>query len=184
MMNDVRDHVAPVETTGKTEKIVAALIVALGFVAVGVFAYETGGRGIPQPKVAAVHEQAPPPAPLADATTSVTPPQSTAELPPLPDLPAAAPAVKDSAPKAAAAKTASQPAPTPSVRVARAPSPAPQAPAAPPPVVAEAAPAVAPPVVNIPEPAAPQESPAPVSAPAQEAPAPDVAAPPDSAPPQ
>src|SRR6267142_880464 len=58
MMNDVRDHVAPVETTGKTEKIVAALIVALGFGAVGVFAYETG-QGTPQPKVAAVHEQVP-----------------------------------------------------------------------------------------------------------------------------
>src|SRR5262245_40381398 len=132
MMNDVRDHVAPVETTGKTEKIIAAAIVAVGFAAVGVFAYET--QGMPQPKVAAVHEQAPP-APLADVPTSLTPPQSTAEVPPLPDLPAAAPAAKESTANTPA-KTASQPTPTPSVRVARAPSPAPQAPAAPPPAIA------------------------------------------------
>jgi len=184
MMNDVRGQITPVETTGKTEKIVAALIVALGFVAIGAVAYETGS-GNSQPKQVAAHEQVPAPAPQTDVASSA--PQSTADLQPTPDVPAAAPAPKAAAPteKAAALtlkapeKTPSEAKPTPPVRVARAPDSAPQAPAAQPGVSAEASAQIAAPAEKIPEQAAPQEfsPPPPASAPTQEAPAREAAEP-------
>lgn len=177
MMNDVRGNITPVETTGKTEKIVAAVIVALGFGAVAAFAYETGS-GTSQPKqVAAAHEQIPPSAPQVDVGPSA-PSQSTADLQSPADVPAAAPTPKSPTEKDAALtqkapKIPSEAKPTPAVRVARAPTPnsTVPAPAVQPPVSAEASPEFAARAENIPEQPAPHDSNTsrPVSAPSQEA---------------
>src|SRR6185436_10061146 len=187
MMNDVRGHISPVETTGKTEKIVAAMVVALGFGAVGAFAY-FGGNSPPK-QIAAVQEQVPVPAPQIDAAANVPPP-STGELQPTPDLPVIAPPPKATAPteKAAAltkapAKAPAEAKPAPSTRVARVQVPDPTPAPAPPSVAAEAA-VVAAPAEIAPAPAAPQEAPVVESAPAEQAPAAEAAEPPAPAAPQ
>lgn len=166
MMNDLREGPMPPAEMGNTAKIVAALVVALGFGAMGVYSYETGTWNSP-PKQVVASKDVPPPAPLDNATPSDAAPQSAADLPPAPP-----PAPVKDVPAQAPAKAASAAAPPVRVARAQAPEPAlPQSPAAQPP--APAASEVATPAANIPEPPAAQNtvtSP-PVSAPTQETPA-------------
>jgi hypothetical protein len=176
-MDDVRGHVTPVET-GIKEKIVAALIVAVGFGAIGAYAYESGAMSSQIKQVAAVEQVAPPAPQPTEASSVVPPPQATAALPSPLDLPLApaekAPAKNENA----RAQTPSQAAPTPPVRVARAQAPTPSI-QAPSPVSAEAAPAE-----TIPAQPAPQGSIAspPANAP-QDAPAPEAVEQPTTTPP-
>jgi hypothetical protein len=123
MMNDARDIQTPPVEVGNNGKIIAAVAVALGFVAMGAFSYESGTwNSSPKQIVAAKSVTAPAPAPLASAEPSVTAPSPTNDLPPLPEKSAEA--------KPAPAATA--PAKTPPMRIARAQIPAvtPQVPAA------------------------------------------------------
>jgi hypothetical protein len=165
MMNDLREAPMPPAEMGSTPKIVAALVVALGFGAMGAYSYETGTWNSP-PKQVVASKDVSPPAPLDNATPSDAALQSSADLPP-----AALPApVKDVPATQAPAKAAAA---APPVRVARAQAlePAlPQSPGAQPP--APAASEVAAPAANIPEPPAQNTiaSP-PVNTPTQEAPA-------------
>jgi hypothetical protein len=164
MMNDLREGPMPPAEMGSTPKLVAALVVALGFGAMGAYSYETGTWNS-SPKQVVASKDVSPPAPLDNATPSDEALQSAADLPP-----AAPPApLKDVAAQAPAKATAA----APPVRVARAqaPEPAlPQSPGAQPP--APAASEVAAPAANIPDPQAQNiiASP-PVNAPTQEAPA-------------
>lgn len=165
MMNDLREGPMPPAEMGSTPKIVAALVVALGFGAMGAYSYETGTWNSP-PKQVVASKDIPPPAPLDNATPSDAALQSAADLPP-----AAPPAPVKDVPAQAPAKAAAV---APPVRVARAQAPEPalaQSPAAQPP--ASAAPEVAAPAATITEPPAAQTITAspPVNAPIQEAPA-------------
>jgi hypothetical protein len=163
MMDDLREIKPPEVETGNSAKIIAAVVVALGFGAMGVYGYESGTWNSAPAKVATaqtVSALAPASAipPLPEAAPSVTPPQTTAELPPAPTPP-----VK-TIPKQASPQTAAEP----PVRIARAK----EFQLPPPPVAVTPAPEAAPPAPT-PEPVAPQEvAPPPVAAPAQEAPAP------------
>ena len=167
MLNDFREITTPPVETGSTGKIIAAIVVVLGFGAIGAYTYETGTWNS-SPKQIVASKQISSPAPLASAEPSVAPPQETADLPPAP-----APVKNVPAP------TPPQAAATPPVRVARAQTPAPalpQAPAAQPPgnVSAPTSPQAAAPSENIPEQPAPQDISPPVTAPAQDAPAQNV----------
>src|SRR5258708_22779169 len=169
MMNDLREaHMPPAEMRN-TPKIVVALVVALGFGAIGAYSYETGTWNSP-PKQIVASKETPPPAPVDNATPSEAPLQSAADLPPAPP-----PAPVKDVPAQASAKAA----PAPAIKVARAQASAPslpQAPAAQPAatISAQASPEPAAPAASIPEPPAPQASAvaAPANAPPQEAPAP------------
>ena len=110
-MNDVRGIGTSTVESGSTPKIVAAVVVALGFGAIGALTYESGMWN-PQPKQVVASKPLASPGPLADAEPSVAPPQSIADLPPEPvkNVPAQA------SPQAAAA---------PPVKIARAQTPAP-----------------------------------------------------------
>jgi hypothetical protein len=164
MMNDLREAPMPPAEMGSTPKLVAALVVALGFGAMGAYSYETGTWNSP-PKQIVASKDVSPPAPLDNATPSDATLQSAADLPP--EAPPAP--VKDVAAQAPAKAAAA----APPVRIARvqAPEPAvPQSPTAQPP--APAASEVAAPAANIPEPPAQSIVTSPtVNAPTQEAPA-------------
>ena len=153
-MNDLRENPIPPAEQGSTPKIVAALIVALGFGAMGAYTYETGTWNS-QPKQVAASQQLPSPEPLASAAPSEALPQSAADLPPPPvkNIPA------QTSPQATAA---------PPVKIARAQIPAPALPQS-----AQASPEVSAPAANIPEQPVPQVSTIspPVNTPPQEAPA-------------
>jgi hypothetical protein len=171
MMNDLREPAAAPVDGGSTPKIVAALVVALGFGGMAAYTYETGTWNS-QPKQVVASKEAPPPAPLENAAASEAPLQSAADLPPLPP-----PTPVKDVPAQASAK----PAAAPAIRVARAQAPAPalsQTPAVQPAatVSAQPSPEAAAPAASTPEPAAPQPAAlaapaAPQEAPAQEAPA-------------
>ena len=144
MMNDLRETPAPPVDGGSTPKIVAALIVALGFGAIGAYSYETGTWNS-QPKQVVASSQPPAPESVASAAPSESPPPSLADLPPAPP-----PAPVKDIPAQTSPKTAA----TAPVRVARAQAPAlPQAPEAQPTanVSDPAAPAVATPAETVPE---------------------------------
>jgi hypothetical protein len=175
MMNDLRETPTPPVDGGSTPKIVAALVVALGFGAMGLYTYEAGTWSS-APKYAVASKPVPPSESVASAAPSEAPLPSTTDLPPAPvkaaDLPPAP--VKN-----VAAQT------SPPVRVARAqapaiitspPAPAPQTAAN---VSAPAAVEVATPAASIPEqPTSPAAGAAPpASAPTQEAPTQDASAP-------
>jgi hypothetical protein len=167
MMNDLREGPMPPAEMGSTAKIIAALVVALGFGAMAAYSYETGTWNS-APKQVVASKDVPPPAPLDNATPSDAALQSAADLPP-----AAPPAPVKDVPAQASAKAAA-----PAIKVARAQAPAPSLSQAP---AAQASPEPAAPVASIPEPPAAQTTPAPVDTPPQEAPAP--AAPAEATPP-
>ena len=131
-MNDLRENPMPPVEQGSTPKIVAALIVALGFGAIGAYSYETGTWNS-QPKQMVASQQLPSPEPLVSAAPSETPPQSIADLPPAPvkNVPA------QPSPQAAAA---------PPVKIARAQIPPPALPQ-----IVQASPEVAAPAGSVPE---------------------------------
>jgi hypothetical protein len=166
MMNDLRQAPMPPEEMGSKQKIVAALVVALGFGAMGAYSYETGTWNSPSKQIVASKE-VPPPAPVDNATPSEAPLQSAADLPPAPP-----PAPVKDVPAQASAKASAAPA----IKVARAQAPVPslsQAPAVQPAdtISAQASPEPVAPVASIPEPPAAQAAAisAPVIAPPQEA---------------
>ena len=124
MMNDARDVTTPPVEVGNIRKIVAAVAIALGFVAIGAYSYESGTwNSSPKQIVAANSVTAP--APLASVPPSVTAPLPTTDLPPVPEKSAEA---KPAPAAAAAAVTKTSP-----LRIARAQIPAvtPQVPPAP-----------------------------------------------------
>ena len=174
-MNDLRENPIPPVEQGSTPKIVAALVVALGFGAMGAYSYETGTWNSQPKQVTAA--QVPSPEPVASATPSEPPLQSAADLPPAP--------VKN-----IPAQTSPQAAAPPPVKIARAQIPAPafarEVAVQPSTTIpTQPSPEVAAPVVNVPEQPVSQVStisPA-VNAPATEAPAQTAPEPPAEAPP-
>lgn len=77
MMNDLRAPMPSAEM-GSTPKIVVALVVALGFGAIGAYSYGTDTWNS-QPKQIVASKEVPPPAPLDNAAPSEAPLQSAAE---------------------------------------------------------------------------------------------------------
>src|SRR5258705_2688895 len=92
MMNDLRETPTPPVDGGSTPKIVAALVVALGFGAMGLYTYEAGTWSS-APKYAAASKPVAASESGAGAAPSDAPLPSTTDLPPAPlksaDLPPA-----------------------------------------------------------------------------------------------
>jgi len=169
MMNDVREIRTPASAeAGTAGKIVVAIAVALGFGAIGTYAFETGTTNS-QPKQAVAADSVSSPAPQLSALPSMPPPQPTADLPPSPAKNAPA----QTSPQAAA----------PQVKLARVQAPAPSVPhtkaaEAPKDVSTQTSPEATAPADNIPAQAAPQNTntSSPASTPEESAPAQDAPA--------